>query len=381
MANRLAACGSPYLLQHAHNPVDWYPWGEEAFNRAVEENKPLLISIGYATCHWCHVMERESFEDESIAAYMNAHFVCIKVDREEHPEVDQLYMDACQLVSGNGGWPLNCFALPDRRPFFAGTYYPPQPFYKRPSWRQVLEHMQDMWTHKQEVVYDQADRLSQLIAKGDTRLLGPALQMRSESPGEILRPLLQEALDLLEKSLDKELGGTKGAPKFPMFNTLNFLLEAGYFLKEEKWSAYARHWGLQMLRGGIFDQIGGGLCRYATDDAWMVPHFEKMLYDNAGFLRFYSQLYKVYPEPEIRFAVEQTLAFLLREMKSSEGLFFSALDADSEGVEGKYYVWDADEMEAVLGESGRSVWQYLGVTPGGNWEGSNIPFRMPGCNG
>jgi uncharacterized protein len=375
MANRLAACGSPYLLQHAHNPVDWYPWGEEAFHRAVEENKPLLISIGYATCHWCHVMERESFEDESIADYMNAHFVCIKVDREEHPEVDQLYMDACQLVSGNGGWPLNCFALPDRRPFFAGTYYPPQPFYKRPSWRQVLEHMQDMWAHKQEVVYDQADRLSQLIAKGDTRLLGSALKIQGESPGEVLQPLLQEALDVLEKSLDKELGGTKGAPKFPMFNTLNLLLEAGYFLKDEKWSAYAHHWGLQMLRGGIYDQIGGGLCRYATDDAWMVPHFEKMLYDNAGFLRFYSRLYKVYPEREIRFAIEQTLVFLMREMKSENGLFYSALDADSEGVEGKFYIWDADEMAAVLGDAGKAVIRYLGATSGGNWEGSNILCR------
>ncbi len=375
MANKLAQCGSPYLQQHAHNPVDWYPWGEQAFQRALKEDKPLLISIGYATCHWCHVMERESFEDEETAAMMNAHFICIKVDREEHPEVDQLYMDACQLVSGNGGWPLNCFALPDKKPFFAGTYYPPVPMHKRPSWKQVLAHMHEMWTNKRELVEDQASRLTQLIAQGDRRWMGEPVIWGSGVPTDELRFVLADALGNLEYKLDKLNGGLDGAPKFPMFNTMQLLLEAGYFFKEEKWSQYALNWGLKMIRGGIYDQIGGGICRYSTDNEWFLPHFEKMLYDNGAFLQVCSQLYKVFPLEEVKDAIEQTISFLLREMKGDNGLYFAALDADSEGVEGKFYVWDYDEMAGIFGENHQTILAYYDVRPSGNWEGNSILNR------
>ncbi len=372
--NRLQYETSPYLLQHAHNPVDWYAWKPEAFERAAREDKPILVSIGYSTCHWCHVMERESFEDPQTAAFMNEHFINIKVDREERPDVDQIYMEACQVISGSGGWPLNCFLLPDGRPFYAGTYYPPRPAYNRPSWMQLMQHIAQLYLDDRKVVEDQAARLTDAIRQSDT-----ALMNRSWSGVEYANPInpavLHNAFQRLKDSFDKEEGGFGGAPKFPGAMNLQFLLRFEHFSGDKEALAHVEFSLKKMIGGGIYDQLGGGFARYATDRAWLVPHFEKMLYDNALLIRALSETYQRTGHDVYRQAIEETLAWVEREMTHPEGGFFSALDADSEGEEGKFYVWDKKEIDEILGEDAFHFNTLYGVSAEGNWEGHNILWR------
>ncbi|HMQ76756.1 MAG TPA: thioredoxin domain-containing protein [Flavobacteriales bacterium] len=361
--NRLVHESSPYLLQHAHNPVDWYPWGQEAFDSARAQNKLVLISVGYSSCHWCHVMERESFENDSIAELMNERFICIKVDREERPDVDQVYMGAVQLMTGRGGWPLNCFALPDGRPVYGGTYFAPA------QWRQLLQDLGTTWAQEPDRVRSYADRLQQGIAELDLVVL-------NEDPAPFSRKELDRFVDAWEKQFDNEHGGPDRAPKFPMPNNYLFLLQQAWLTNDPALKAHVKLTLDRMARGGLFDQVGGGFARYSTDVLWKVPHFEKMLYDNAQLVSLYSQAWKAYGDPEHRRVVERTLAFLEREMRSPEGAYFSALDADSEGEEGRFYVWTEEELRTVLGTDHELAMKLYAVGGEGLWEhGRNILLR------
>jgi uncharacterized protein YyaL (SSP411 family) len=373
--NNLIRETSPYLLQHAHNPVDWYAWKPEAFEKAEKEGKPILVSIGYSTCHWCHVMERESFENETVAAFMNKHFINIKVDREERPDVDQIYMEACQIISGSGGWPLNCFLTPDRRPFYAGTYYPPEPRYNRPSWIQVLQNINDAFQNKRETVEGQANRLMEIINNSDNRLLDNVIDVATGDQifdktytGEIYTKL-RERFDTLE-------GGFGGAPKFPAVMSLRFLLDYHYFSGDKEAKKHLQFSLDKMIRGGIYDHLGGGFSRYAVDRAWLVPHFEKMLYDNALLIELLSDTHKIEPRKEYADAIIFSLEYIKREMTSPEGGFYAAQDADSEGVEGKFYVWDKSEIDDLLGEEASKLFCDLyDISEAGNWEHKNILNR------
>ncbi len=354
--NRLAQETSPYLLQHRDNPVDWYSWGEEALARARAEDRPLLVSIGYSACHWCHVMERESFEDPQVAALMNEHFVCIKVDREERPDVDAVCMEACQAMTGQGGWPLNAFLTPERAPFYVGTYFPPEPRHGLPSWRAVLDAVASAWAQRRDEVRSSgAQVLGAIGASGRLRA--------SETP--LTEPILLDAVGALRDAFDGQRGGFQRAPKFPMASVIEFLLARG-----------EREMSLQTLRfmatGGIYDQVGGGFSRYSVDASWSVPHFEKMLYDNALLARAYLHGWQVSGEPLLRRVCEETLDWAVREMRGPEGGFCSALDADSEGVEGKFYVWTVAELRQALGESSlaEAAIAYFGASEAGNFEGA-----------
>ncbi len=359
MPNRLAEETSPYLLQHRDNPVAWEPWDERSLARARDEDKPLLVSIGYSSCHWCHVMERESFEDHDIAAYMNEHFVCIKVDREERPDVDAIYMEACQAMTGQGGWPLNVFCTPDQAPFYAGTYFPPEPRHGLPSWRQLLEAIVEAWTERREEIRSGAPRIVE-------RLRGAALI--EPSAGALEPALLDDAAAGLRQSFDPRNGGFGAAPKFPQASSIEFLLRRGDLEVVTK-SLTA------MASGGIYDQVGGGFARYSVDAQWLVPHFEKMLYDNALLARAYLHGWQVTGQALYREVCEETLDWALREMRGPEGGFYSALDADSEGVEGKFYVWSRDELRDVAGDEAT---EWFGATAAGNFEGANILTRGEG---
>jgi uncharacterized protein YyaL (SSP411 family) len=360
MANRLAHETSPYLLQHKDNPVDWYPWGEEALARARQEDKPLLVSIGYSACHWCHVMERESFEDAQTAAVMNDLFVNVKVDREERPDVDAIYMDALQAMTGRGGWPLNAFLTPDGVPFYAGTYYPPEPRHGLPAWRNVLEGVAHAWDEQRDDIIDGAQRIVGHL-QSSAGLEAPDAELDAAS--------LDGAVTRLRTTYDAEQGGWGGPPKFPAASVIDFLLRRGE-------RQMALHTLRRMATGGMYDQVGGGFARYSVDAHWLVPHFEKMLYDNALLARAYLHAFQVSGEPFFERIVRETLDWALRELRQDEGGFASALDADSEGVEGKFYVWRIDEVRAALGpELAATAIAHFGMTEAGNFEGANIPVR------
>jgi uncharacterized protein len=356
MANALARETSPYLLQHRDNPVDWLPWGDEALRRAREHDRPLLVSIGYSACHWCHVMERESFEDPQTAALMNEHFVCVKVDREERPDVDALYMEAVQAMTGHGGWPLNVFVTPEQVPFFGGTYFPPEPRQGMPSWRQVLGAVAEAWQTRNDEIRTQGERMAQ-------RLQGAALLEPSDEP--IAAAGLDDAVAMLRGAFDSLNGGWGGAPKFPSASVIEFLLRRG----ERQMTLYTLR---SMASGGIYDQVGGGFARYAVDATWTVPHFEKMLYDNALLARGYLHGWQVTGDELLRRTVEETLEWAIREMRAPEGGFYSALDADSEGVEGKFYVWTLDELRSALGDDFSAAAAWFGASEAGNFEGANV---------
>jgi uncharacterized protein YyaL (SSP411 family) len=363
MPNRLAQETSPYLLQHANNPVDWYPWGDEALERARVEDKPILLSIGYAACHWCHVMEHESFEDDATARLMNEHFISIKVDREERPDLDGIYMQSVQAMTGHGGWPMTVFLTPEGEPFYGGTYFPPEDRHGMPSFKRLLGAIADAYRTNRDGIARTVTEMRKLYAASAERPRG----------GQALSPeLLDRAYRGLAQRFDVRHGGFEGAPKFPQTMALDFLLRhwrrssTAYALEIVETSFRA------MARGGLFDQVGGGFHRYAVDAVWLVPHFEKMLYDNALLARLGVHLWLATGDAEVRRATEATLAWLSREMTAPSGGFYSTLDADSEGHEGKFYLWDYDDLAPLLGEDALVLTAYWGATPQGNFEGRNI---------
>jgi hypothetical protein len=355
MANRLAGETSPYLLQHKDNPVDWYAWGDEALERARELDRPLLVSIGYSACHWCHVMAHESFEDETVASLMNQSFVAVKVDREERPDIDAVCMEACQGLTGQGGWPLNVFLTPDLRPFFAGTYFPPEQRQGMPSWVMVLQAVAGAWQSRREDIERQGEQVAQAL-ESSARM--------APREDELPESAVPDAVQALVQTFDARHGGWGGAPKFPPASVIEFLLAAG----ERDMSVATLR---AMAQGGIYDQVGGGFARYAVDGTWTVPHFEKMLYDNALLARAYLHGWQVSGDQRFKRVCCETLDWALREMRGPEGGFCSALDADSEGVEGKYYVWTLSELREVLGdELARPAIEFFGATAEGNFEHS-----------
>lgn len=366
VANRLAGETSPYLRQHADNPVDWYPWCAEAFERAKREDKPILLSIGYAACHWCHVMERESFEDEETARLMNEHFVNIKVDREERPDIDQIYMTAVQAMTGHGGWPLTVFLTPDGVPFYGGTYFPKEARHGMPAFRDVLLAVAEAWRSRRQEILAGTSRVREFLEQ-QVRAIAPRDQLDVD--------ILRRAARLLLQSYDPVNGGFGQAPKFPQPVNLEFLLRAYRRYRLAEAIIAVEHTLKAMARGGIYDQVGGGFHRYATDDRWLVPHFEKMLYDQALLVRVYLAAYQVLGEPLFRQVVDETLDFVFRELYDPAGAFYSSLDADSEGEEGRYYLWTAAEIDQLLPpDEAEAVKHYYGLIHGPNFEGKNILF-------
>jgi uncharacterized protein YyaL (SSP411 family) len=363
MPNRLASETSPYLLQHANNPVDWYPWGPEALARAKTENKPILLSIGYAACHWCHVMEHESFEDEATAALMNERFVNIKVDREERPDLDAIYMQAVQAMTGHGGWPMTVFLTPDGVPFYGGTYFPSEPRFGMPTFKRILTAVSDSYHNKPADV---------ARAAGSVREMYDAAKEPTRSNGAPGSELLDRAYRALADDFDEEHGGFGGAPKFPATMTLDFLLRYWARTGTERALSIVTSSFMAMAHGGIYDQVGGGFSRYTVDANWLTPHFEKMLYDNALLVRLGAHLWQATGNGEVRRIVEQTIDWAIREMRSPDGGFFSSYDADSEGHEGKFYLWDGAELDAALGNDAAVMRAYWGVSDAGNFEGRNI---------
>ncbi|GAB4425205.1 MAG: thioredoxin domain-containing protein [Bacteroidia bacterium] len=362
--NRLIHESSPYLLQHAHNPVDWYPWGDAALEKARNENKLLLVSIGYAACHWCHVMERECFEQEEVAQVMNEHFVCVKVDREERPDVDKVYMDAVMLMTGRGGWPLNAFALPDGRPIYGGTYYPKE------HWLNVLRQLATMYQQQPGRAYQYAEDLTKVM--GDMDRIDPAPQ-----PEALTREQFAQALGEWLTQLDDKWGGRKvQANKFPLPQNNLCLLRSAFYYDNPHAHAAADLALEKMAFGGIYDHLGGGFARYSVDPYWKVPHFEKMLYDNAQLVSLYAEAWQQGGRERYRQVVYDTLDFVARELSDPEGGFYASLDADSEGVEGKFYTWSYEEVEQVLGDDARLFADYYNVHPFGNWEHTNILFVL-----
>jgi uncharacterized protein YyaL (SSP411 family) len=398
-SNQLIHETSPYLLQHAHNPVNWYPWGEEALARAQKEDKPILISIGYSACHWCHVMERESFEDEATARIMNEYFINIKIDREERPDLDHIYMDAVQAMSGSGGWPLNVFLTPAAKPFYGGTYFPPQRAFNRPSWQETLLGVKQAFEERRHEIDAQAENLTDHLLKSNS------FGLQGTGTGELFKTSkTDEIAEQLLKSADKEWGGFGKAPKFPQTFSIQYLLRYSYLQQqfsnpkaisaafdtseeivkpEDVGIPPAGAGGAaflqallsldKMIEGGIYDQVGGGFARYSTDTEWLVPHFEKMLYDNALLVIVLSEAFQLTGRKRYQEVIHETMDFLQRELLHPEKGFYAALDADSEGVEGKFYVWSLAEVKELLGKEAGVFCQFYDITEKGNWEGSNIP--------
>ena len=363
--NRLAGETSPYLLQHAHNPVDWYPWGPEALTRAKLLDRPIFLSIGYAACHWCHVMERESFEDEGTAAYLNSRFIAIKVDREERPDLDQIYMAAVQAMTGGGGWPMSVFLTPEGRPFYGGTYFPDRPSHGLPGFPQVLEGIDRAWREQRGELEDAGRRLVGQLAAQSANAIGAA-------PGP---DVLDTAVALLEQSFDAARGGWGGAPKFPQPMTIELLLRRAA-AGDPRALPMARRTLDRMADGGVRDQLGGGFHRYATDAIWLVPHFEQMLYDNAQLARTYLHAWALTGDARYRAVATGTLDYVLRELTTPDGAFAASQDADTDGVEGATFTWRAEEVRAVLGDDAALFSTGYGVTDGGNWEGVTILSRV-----
>jgi uncharacterized protein YyaL (SSP411 family) len=363
MPNRLIHETSPYLLQHAHNPVDWYPWSEQALQRARAEDKPIFLSIGYAACHWCHVMERESFQDEATAALLNEHFIPIKVDREERPDLDAIYMNAVVMLTGQGGWPLSVFLTPTGVPFFGGTYFPPVRRYNLPAFTDVLRAVVDAWRTRRAHIESAGGKILQALQTE---------AWRTTAAATLEEQTLMQALAHLQTSFDWANGGWGDAPKFPQPMALEFLMRRYVALRDPLVLKMITTTLDRMARGGIYDQLGGGFHRYATDAIWLVPHFEKMLYDNAQLARVYVYAWQITRNDFYRRIAEQTLDYVAREMTAPQGGFYSSQDADSEGEEGKFYVWTHAEIRAVLEDVAHLFCDAYGVTPRGNWEGRNI---------
>lgn len=372
-SNRLAKETSPYLLQHAHNPVDWYPWGDEAIQRAQKEDKPILVSIGYSSCHWCHVMEKESFENSATAELMNNHFINIKIDREERPDLDHIYMDALQAMTGSGGWPLNVFLTPQLKPFYGGTYFPPVKAYNRASWSDVLVSISKAFNERRSEIEEQANELLNHIKSANS--FGFQKPSLIHLPAHELFTMKQadEMFENIMKTADTEWGGFGKAPKFPQTFIIRFLFQYHYSTGNEIALKQACISLDKMIDGGIYDHIGGGFARYSTDNEWLAPHFEKMLYDNALLVAALCDAYQLTKKLKYRKTIEETLQFIDHEMTSEENGFFSAYDADSEGVEGKFYTWQKSEVDAVLQNDSELFCSFYDITEKGNWEAVNIP--------
>jgi len=360
--NHLASETSPYLLQHVNNPVDWYGWNDESLKKAKDENKPIFLSIGYSSCHWCHVMAHESFENNDVAEFMNENFVNIKVDREERPDIDDIYQKVCQIATGQGGWPLSIFLTPDQKPFYAGTYFPVLDSYGRPGFGSICRQLSQAWKEKPKDIESSAEKFLGALNKAE------AIQI----PSKLEKTILDEAAMNLFQLGDATYGGFGSAPKFPNAANVSFLFRYSKLTGLSKFNEFALKTLKKMANGGIFDQIGGGFSRYSTDAKWLVPHFEKMLYDNALIPVNYAEAYQITKDPFYLEVLQKTLDFVLRDMTSPEGGFYSAYDADSEGIEGKFYVWKKSEIKEILGNDADLFCLYYDVTDGGNWEGNNI---------
>jgi uncharacterized protein YyaL (SSP411 family) len=366
MPNRLIHATSPYLLQHAHNPVNWFEWSNEALQKAKQEDKPILVSIGYSSCHWCHVMERESFENNELAALMNEYFVCIKVDREERPDIDQVYMEAVQAMQQHGGWPLNVFLTPDQKPFYGGTYFPPA------HWAQLLRQINQTFQVKRKEINESADDLARHLQTSDLK------RFAQQNETVFKREQLDAMFQILLSRYDKIWGGIEKAPKFVMPSIWLFLLRYHAATKNKEALEMVTHTLRQLALGGIYDQVGGGFARYSVDGEWFAPHFEKMLYDNAQLISLYAEAFSITHDPIFKESVIDTIDWLKREMHHPSGGFYSALDADSEGVEGKFYTWTAEELQAILGDDTENLMQHFQATAEGNWEHRrNILRRNP----
>jgi uncharacterized protein YyaL (SSP411 family) len=363
-SNHLVNETSPYLLQHADNPVDWYPWGEEALDRAKSEDKPILLSIGYAACHWCHVMEHESFEDPETARLMNELFICIKVDREERPDIDQIYMKFVQMTTGSGGWPLNVFLTPDQEPYFGGTYFPPDDRYGRASWTKVLQSANKFYRENKQKLKENIDIVKEEFKKS----------LEESGLSEIPEPeIMRSSVKQLGSLYDPRFGGIGRAPKFPAVYPLHLFLRYFYITGQSDYLDMVSNTLDNMARGGIYDQIGGGFARYSVDEKWLVPHFEKMLYDNAQLVPLYLDTYLLSGNDFFNEIAQGILTFVMRELHSPEGGFYSSLDADSEGVEGKFYVWEKSEIDSLLGDKESKIFcDYYDVSEKGNFEHKNI---------
>lgn len=365
-SNKLSTETSPYLLQHKDNPVHWWPWSDEALAEAKKQNKPILISIGYAACHWCHVMAHESFENEQTAQLMNDYFINIKVDREERPDIDHIYMSALHHLGEQGGWPLTMFLTPEGKPYWGGTYFPPLPGMGKPSFQQVLEYAKRLYEEDNEAVLQNSESLTQLIAPEKPKMMGPDIS------DNILRNLAQRLGDMM----DGKNGGLRGAPKFPQYPIFNFLWRVGLRFNQDRAKSAVEAMLAGAFQGGIYDHLAGGLARYSVDEKWLAPHFEKMLYDNALMVELAVNVYKDKKQPILKQRIEEIINWLDREMTTSEGAFAASLDADTEGAEGKFYVWSAAEIKVLLGDNYDFFAKHYDVSSEGNWEGSNILNRL-----